>query len=77
MACIYAVDRQLTDDMAVWVKYRQRHVVGSNLGKVLACECALGFRCEFDPRSGLLRSVLMTGAIVDRLLGLFLTGANM
>ena len=52
MAYIYAINRQVTDDVAVrqniakdtsWVRDRV---------KAFAIARALGFRCEFNPRSG-------------------------
>ena len=53
MAYVYAIDRQVTDDVAVqqhiakdtsWVRVRV---------KAFALKCALGFRHEFGPRSGI------------------------
>ena len=53
MAYIYAIDRQVTDDVAVrqnitndtsWVRVRV---------KAFALKCELGFRHEFGPRSGI------------------------
>ena len=53
MAHIYAIDRQVTDDVAVWENIAKDTSWVRDRVKAFASQSALGFCYEFDPQSGI------------------------
>ena len=53
MAYIYATDRQVTDDVAVWRNIANDTSWVRVRVKALTLKCEVGFRHEFGPRSGI------------------------